>query len=166
MPSRPAGQSRLGAALQFDLLLLAEGFEGAPGKLPPVQQKDSMGRSRWFFPAAFSSTRGLPPARVVGEVNQSISIIDLDLQHPQKFKPKDARDLGTRVLADLGQIEAHDILVLLGEVAKSKRCFVSTVNVGHSPAESLYVHIGVGADLSDLATGPCGEKVERRACID
>jgi hypothetical protein len=55
----------------------------------------------------------MPPAGVIGEVNQAIAIVNLDLQHPQQLEPKNAGDFGARVLADLGQIEAHDIQVLL-----------------------------------------------------
>src|SRR5271166_5058480 len=116
------------------------------------------------FPLApFSS---MPAARPVGEVNQAVAIVNLDLQHPQKLKSEDAGDLGARALADIGQIEAHDIQVLLREPAKLKRCFVSTVNVGHSPADSLDMHVGVGSDLGDLASRPRGKEVGPSACID
>src|ERR1035438_10571911 len=78
----------------------------------------------------------LPLARLIGKVNQSVAIVDLDVQHPQNLKPQNAGDLGARVPAEVGQIEGQDILAVLGEAAKSECCFVGPVNLGHRSTNS------------------------------
>jgi hypothetical protein len=58
--------------------------------------------------------------RIVGEVDESIAIVDLDIKQTQHCEPKQAGDFGTDPVAGVSQVERDQILIFLLQAAEAQ----------------------------------------------
>src|ERR1700683_2102636 len=101
-----------------------------------------------------------------GEIDETVAVIDLNVQQNQHAKTERAGNLRTETIADVVHVESNEILAVILEMSKLEVSFFGAIHVTHFTAESLDLKIIVAAYLGHLFGGVRRNGVVKRSGID
>ena len=68
---------------------------------------------------------------VIIEIDEAVAVINLHVQHAKQREAQGAGDLGADVIAESGEIESENVLILLADVSELQDGFVGAVKSKH-----------------------------------
>src|SRR4030088_1681153 len=78
---------------------------------------------------------------IKAEVDESVAVIDLDVEETEQDEAEKPGNLGAAALADRSSVERQHILIFLTQAAELKHGFIGAVNVLDRPADPLHAHV-------------------------